>query len=156
PPLQKWLFAMSFVDSTSMSASVPMPPDPLTSLHRKGGGQGRNWRRGPYNNRRWRRRRQYQLRTQPLCEFCLAEGLVRPADTVDHVEPHGGDYQKFWYGPVRSLCRSCHERLHHRANENPWIDPATGWPLPPEQQAERERQSMAVRFWENIDDGDEN
>ena len=126
-----------------------MRPDLLTSLHRKGGGQGRNWRRGPYNNRRWRRRRQHQLRRQPLCEFCLTEGLVRPADIVDHIEPHNGDYQAFWYGAVRSLCRPCHERLHHRTNENPWIG-ADGWPLPPEQQAECERQSMVERLWENI------
>jgi len=95
-----------------------------------------------------------QLATQPLCEFCLAKGLVRVANTVDHVEPHGGDYAKFWYGAVRSLCRDCHERLHHRANESPWIGP-DGWPLPPEQQAERERQSMAARLWEGIDDDED-
>src|SRR5262249_46958183 len=113
----------------------------LTSVHPKGGGQGRNNRGGAYNNRRWRRLRRYQLIREPLCQRCKAVGLVVVAEVAHHIEPHAGDKMKFWYGKLESLCRPCHERVHHRANESHWIGP-DGWPLPPEQQAERERQSI--------------
>ena len=98
-----------------------MRPNPLTSLHPKGGGQGRNARGGAYNNRKWRRLRRYQLARQPLCERCLAVNLVRPAEVCHHVERHGGDRAKFYLGKLESLCRDCHEREHGRANNEPWI-----------------------------------
>jgi len=128
-----------------------MRPDPLASLHPRGGGRGRNARGGPYNNKRWRRLRQRQLRHQPLCERCLAINLVRLATVVHHVEDHGGDRMKFWYGRLESLCRPCHEKEHHRVNTAPWIG-VDGWPLPPEQQAQREREQMAARLWKDIND----
>jgi len=103
-------------------------------------GMGWHDRRGPYNNRRWRRRRRRQLAQQPLCEFCLAKGLVVPADVVDHIEEHHGDRMKFWYGALRSLCRPCHERRHYRVpgGRRSWIG-VDGWPLDPIQQAEGNR-----------------
>ena len=120
-------------------------------LHPKGGGQGPNDRGGAYNNRKWRRRRRYQLAQQPLCERCLDLGLVTPADIVHHTEPHAGDKMKFWWGKVESLCRRHHEEHHGRANTRPWIG-EDGLPLPPEQQAERERQHMAKCLWEDNND----
>ena len=38
----------------------------------------------------------HQLRAQPLCEMCLARGQVTAACICDHVEPHGGDWNRFW------------------------------------------------------------
>ena len=101
--------------------------------------KGSNDRGGPYNRKRWRRRRRRQLAQQPLCEFCLDKGLTIPADVVDHIEEHHGDHMKFWYGALRSLCRPCHERRHGRApgGKRPWIG-TDGWPLEPAQQAEQE------------------
>ena len=58
---------------------------------------------------RWRKRRAHQLRLQPLCERCGAEGRVEPATCVDHVRSHRGDYNAFWLGPVQSLCTRCHD-----------------------------------------------
>jgi hypothetical protein len=55
---------------------------------------------------------------------------------------------------LASLCRPCHETAHHRANEAPWIG-EDGWPLPLEQQAQREREHMAKLMWEIDDDEDE-
>ena len=130
------------------------PSNPLTSLHPRGGGQGRNDRGGAYNNRRWRRLRRRQLARQPLCERCLAVRLVRPAEVVHHVEPHDGDRAKFWYGKLESLCRSCHEKEHGRTNDAPWTG-TDGWPLPPEQQAQHQREQMAKLMWEIDDDEDE-
>jgi 5-methylcytosine-specific restriction protein A len=62
-----------------------------------------------YNLARWARRRCAQLRQEPLCAFCMAKGKLRPAAIVDHVEPHRGDEQLFWYGAVQSLCKHCHD-----------------------------------------------
>jgi 5-methylcytosine-specific restriction protein A len=44
----------------------------------------------------------------PLCCLCEAQGLVVPATVADHHPRHGGDYNKFRTGPLRSLCRDCH------------------------------------------------
>jgi hypothetical protein len=89
-----------------------------------------------------------------LCERCLAVNLVRPAEVVHHIEPHGGDRAKFYLGRLESLCRDCHEKEHGRANNEPWIG-TDGLPLPPEQQAQREREHMAKLMWEIGDDEDE-
>jgi hypothetical protein len=41
--------------------------------------------------------------------MCLRERtLVRPATVVDHVTPHGGDWNKFLLGELQSLCEHCH------------------------------------------------
>ena len=119
-------------------------------LHPKGGGIGRNARGGAYNHRRWRRRRRYELMLQPLCTRCLELGLVTPANVVHHVADHDGDRTQFFYGKTENLCRQHHEELHGRANTRPWIG-EDGLPLPPEQQAERERQHMTKRLWEDND-----
>jgi 5-methylcytosine-specific restriction enzyme A len=49
--------------------------------------QDPNWRSW-YQLEIWRKRRRRQLQHQPLCEMCLADGIVAPATIVDHVEPH--------------------------------------------------------------------
>src|SRR5262245_23460878 len=133
-------------------APASRPMRSLYPLHPKGGGQGRNFRGGAYNHRKWRRRRRYQLMQQPLCELCWTErGIATPATIAHHRVDHHGDRSEFFYGALQSLCREHHERLHGRANDNPWIG-EDGLPLPPEQQAERERQHMAKRLWEDNDD----
>ena len=64
-----------------------------------------------YSLQRWRTRAKYQLRAEPLCELCKAKGLVVPATIADHSPPHKGDYNLFLRGPIRSLCKSCHDGL---------------------------------------------
>ena len=34
---------------------------------------------------------------------------MTPATIADHHHPHKGDYNKFVLGPLRSLCRDCHQ-----------------------------------------------
>ncbi|MFA5379199.1 MAG: HNH endonuclease signature motif containing protein, partial [Dehalococcoidia bacterium] len=42
----------------------------------------------------------------PICVMC-----GRPATDVDHIEPHCGDYDKFWdESNLSALCHSCHSR----------------------------------------------
>lgn len=62
-------------------------------------------------DRRWRKVRKMYLNENPLCVECLNEGHITPATTVDHIEPHKGDYNKFWdEDNMQSLCESCHNR----------------------------------------------
>jgi 5-methylcytosine-specific restriction protein A len=63
-----------------------------------------------YTNRRWLRRRKLQLAEHPLCVLCLARGAITPANVVDHIERHNGDWTRFWTGPLQSLCEACHNR----------------------------------------------
>jgi 5-methylcytosine-specific restriction protein A len=41
----------------------------------------------PYSTQRWQRVRLHKLRAQPLCEACLQEGEIVPAEAVDHRIP---------------------------------------------------------------------
>lgn len=61
-----------------------------------------------YNAARWRKRRAWQLRSEPLCRLCL-EILGRPviATVADHITPHRGD-PKLFEGKLQSLCVHCH------------------------------------------------
>ena len=62
-------------------------------------------------NRRWRKVRKMYLNKNPLCVECLKSGIITPATVVDHIEPHKGDYGKFWdEDNMQSLCESCHNR----------------------------------------------
>ena len=43
-------------------------------------------------------------------------GWTRRGRTVaDHLERHAGDYQAFWFGPLQSLCASCHSSRKQQA-----------------------------------------
>lgn len=93
-------------------------------------GDTRPWRKW-YSLARWKRRREVQLCAEPLCQMCLKSETITPADTVDHVTPHRGDYDLFWYGAVQSLCASCHSRhkqLEEHGKKVLRFD-ATGWPI---------------------------
>jgi hypothetical protein len=59
----------------------------------------RDW----YNLQSWRARAKHQLRLEPLCALCLEAGRTTPATIADHHPRHGGDYNKFVLGPLRSL-----------------------------------------------------
>lgn len=84
-----------------------------------------------YDHRRWRRMKAQQLRSEPLCRLCKAEGKAEPATVVDHVERHFGDKQKFWLGELQSVCRNCHEtrkKFFEARGYSREVDPLTGWP----------------------------
>jgi len=59
-------------------------------------------------DRRWRKRREQQLRDHPLCARCVEMGIVKAARIADHVTPHRGDPALF-EGPLQSLCKECHD-----------------------------------------------
>jgi len=86
-----------------------------------------------YQNNAWKDLRRNQLQKQPLCEFCLARGIITMATVCDHIEPHRGDLDKFW-NPLnlQSLCKQCHDidkqRIENGLNEKKIIG-IDGWPI---------------------------
>lgn len=87
-----------------------------------------------YSTARWKARRSYQLAAQPLCAMCLAIGRTTAATVADHIEPHKGDPDKFWHGPLQSLCKRCHDSdkklIELGKAPKPTIG-ADGWPIAP-------------------------
>jgi hypothetical protein len=84
-----------------------------------------------YKSAIWLRRREHQLRIQPLCEECLSQGKVEPAQVADHHPPHKNNWQAFRLGPLRSLCLACHDHVarfhqHHGYRKDVGLD---GWPV---------------------------
>jgi 5-methylcytosine-specific restriction endonuclease McrA len=71
--------------------------------------QSQPWRSW-YGLRRWRNRAADQIRREPLCAQCLADGRIIPANVADHNPPHNGVWNAFRLGPLQSLCFDCHKR----------------------------------------------
>jgi hypothetical protein len=64
-----------------------MPPVAIVALDPGRFGSWGSW----YDTPRWKTRAQAQLKAQPMCENCLAAGLVVRAEYAIHVRPHHGD-----------------------------------------------------------------
>lgn len=62
-----------------------------------------------YNSKAWRSKRLHQLRDQPLCEYCAADGITTEATIANHDPPHRGDETAFFFGPLKSACKACHD-----------------------------------------------
>ena len=63
-----------------------------------------------YDSVRWREIRTHVLAEEPLCRLCERMGRDTPADTVDHIKPHKGDYTLFFdRDNLQSLCKKCHD-----------------------------------------------
>ena len=65
-------------------------------------------RRRPYD-RKWATYSQDFRKEFPLCRLCGVMGRVSPAQAVDHIVPHKGDWDMFWDRcNHQSLCYPCH------------------------------------------------
>ena len=63
-----------------------------------------------YNSKRWRTLRKMFLAQNPLCVHCLAAGITKAADHVDHiVEINKGGAALDWNN-LQPLCLSCHAK----------------------------------------------
>jgi 5-methylcytosine-specific restriction endonuclease McrA len=93
-----------------------------------------------YKRATWARLRLWRLNIEPLCRMCADEGETTPADTVDHVEPHKGDWSLF-IDPdnTQSLCARCHSERKQRQEIHGYDDAlgADGWPIDPAHPANR-------------------
>jgi 5-methylcytosine-specific restriction enzyme A len=97
--------------------------------------EGLKWPRRLYKSRRWERRAKQYRRAHPLCERCLAAGRVTIAVLCHHLREHypGASELEFFFGPIQSLCHSCHLESHDRPPARGYardigID---GWPIDP-------------------------
>lgn len=72
-----------------------------------------------------------QLRSEPLCAFCLRDGKATHARVADHIKPHKGDEGLFWNGRLQSLCKPCHdsEKALIEAGKAPVTYGLDGWPV---------------------------
>lgn len=98
-------------------------------------------------NRAWRRRSRHQLKTHPLCVYCLEEGVHTPATVSDHVIPHKGNVELFRFGELQSLCVDHHnsrkQRLEcHGFDSKIGLD---GWPVDPNHPANSKCNSFGPR-----------
>ncbi len=66
-----------------------------------------------YSDKRWRNpvfgRSPRQLRKDPLCVRCKAQGKVVIAKIANHIVPHKGDEKLFFSGELESVCKACHD-----------------------------------------------
>jgi 5-methylcytosine-specific restriction protein A len=69
---------------------------------------------GLYGTARWQRLRMQQLQREPLCRYCQQRGVVNVASVADHIVPHKGDTNAFWFGELQSLCKFCHDSVKAR------------------------------------------
>ncbi len=95
--------------------------------------QERNWntetrllRRQAYNNTAWRQLRNSYLKLHPLCENCLKEGKVVPAEDVHHKRSPFQKGEINWTllmepENLQSLCKECHGKEH--AKEQGHVSP---------------------------------
>ena len=58
----------------------------------------------------WRKVRARYLRRQPLCELCLAKGISKAADMVDHITEIKDGGARLDFENLQSLCWACHGR----------------------------------------------
>lgn len=86
-----------------------------------------------YGKQRWRNRAKQQLRAHSLCCMCEEHGVVTLADVADHVIPHNGDEQLFWFGKLQSLCYSHHNSTKQQIENKGYVNDigVDGWPVDP-------------------------
>lgn len=92
-----------------------------------------------YNTRRWQRRAKLQLTEFPLCAMCLARKVTTPATVADHITPHHGDPQLFYFGELQSLCAHCHSSRKKQLESYGYqldVGP-DGWPIDPNHPANK-------------------
>ena len=74
-----------------------------------------------YNTERWRKLRDWKFIQNPLCELCLKEGTITPAEDVHHIRSFMSSdtpearYQ-LAYDPenLMSLCKRHHQAIHNK------------------------------------------
>ena len=60
----------------------------------------------------WKRIRDSYVKTHPFCEKCFEQGIIVPVEEVHHKVriSQGGTHDR---SNLMSLCKSCHNKIHH-------------------------------------------
>lgn len=61
-----------------------------------------------YSSARWVALRNQYSAHQPLCERCLAIGIVKPGYAVDHIKEIEDDGDVWEWSNLQHLCQACH------------------------------------------------
>lgn len=61
-----------------------------------------------YNSAAWKHQKIRMRSAHPLCASCLARGIVKETEHIDHVFPHRRDSDKFLVNYFQGLCAACH------------------------------------------------
>lgn len=76
-----------------------------------------------YQDRRWKRLREWQITNHPICYDCMMNGRSVPAEHVHHVIPFSkGQTEEeriaLLLDPdnIVSLCKNCHDKRHKLLN----------------------------------------
>jgi 5-methylcytosine-specific restriction protein A len=77
----------------------------------------REFARGFYHSKSWKRTRDAYIRAHPLCERCLKHGVYTPGEIVHHKEhltPQniGDPKVSLSFDNLETLCRKCHAIEH--------------------------------------------
>lgn len=64
--------------------------------------------KGLYNQKIWKQIRMVTQSTQPICVSCLASGIIKQTEAIDHVFPHRQDKDRFKHNLFQGLCIPCH------------------------------------------------
>ena len=73
-----------------------------------------------YQSRKWQKLRSAKLMADPLCEMCLKENRLTPAEDVHHIisfMDYSGTSRltfAFKYDNLMSICKECHGKSHNR------------------------------------------
>ena len=71
-----------------------------------------------YNSRTWRSLSINHRKREPLCQHCLADGITKPADVVDHIVEIRDDLTKRLHTDnLQSLCYPCHNTKTAKARK---------------------------------------
>ena len=98
--------------------------------------------RALYKTAQWRRTREDQLRREPLCQACKAQGGFTPATVCNHIDKASkATPEGFFAGPFSSLCAPCHDGGEQKAESAGYSAAAgaDGWPTDPRHLANRSR-----------------
>lgn len=73
-----------------------------------------------YQSKKWKELRAAKLIENPLCEVCLAHGIITPAEDVHHIRSpfdfsdiNEVNALAYDYKNLKSICKQCHGKLHN-------------------------------------------
>ena len=78
------------------------------------------WAEKFYKGKKWQKARAYVWsRDKGLCQRCLSKGIIKPGDTVHHLEELtinniNDPYVALNPANLTTLCRDCHAAVHKR------------------------------------------
>ncbi|MBM3205932.1 HNH endonuclease [Candidatus Shapirobacteria bacterium] len=69
-------------------------------------------------NGTWRKLRNIQLSTEPLCRMCAKRNIIKAATTIDHIIPISERPDlRLEQSNLQSLCKQCHDSIKRRIDQ---------------------------------------